>query len=197
MSNEWTYTTAASMSPSGGWSIGGGAAWLFLVIFLIVIAALITWWVLAITMPARPKDLEVCDLQARDVTTSGNTCLGGNLTVAGNVNHEAATIIKALSLPPTPDSRLVIALDGTQTSIVLTSSVATAPSVELPPGGENPGLVVAVFNESGSASFSVSPNSTTTDTIEGAAGPVAQTSSAVFVSMGTLSSGIADWKQIV
>lgn len=77
---------------------------------------------------------------------------------------------------------------------MLTSTLSLAVSVTLPPAADNAGLIVALFNESGSTSFSVAPAGS--DTIEGAPGPVSQLSSAVFIAMGTTPNGLANWKQL-
>lgn len=182
---------AAVVVEEGHW--GNAVAWLFILLFFCVIVGLIVWWVLAITLPRRAPDREVRDLHSRDITACGNVTVGNCLTVGG-LTHEASATIKALSLPPVPNADSVIALDGTQSSIMLTSTLSSAVSVTLPPAGDNAGLVVAIFNESGSSSFSVSPYGT--DTIEGSAGPISELSSAIFLSMGALPSGLANWKQL-
>lgn len=178
----------------GVWSNWGNViAWCLVGLFILVIVGLIIWWVVAITVPRRARDKEVRDLHARDITASCNVCLGGSLTVGG-VTNEAAAIIKALSLPPVSNSSLSIALDGTQTSIMLTAPQDSPVSVTLPPAADNAGLIVAIFNESGSSSFSVAPAGS--DTIEGAAGPVTEMSSVVLVSMGVTPNGSANWKHL-
>jgi hypothetical protein len=179
--------------PASWWTV---IAWFLLISLIVTIAALLIWWVVATVSPSAHcgRDIDVRDLQARNVEVSGNVSVGGDLTV-GATTTEAAAIIKALSLPPIANASLTIVLDGTQSSVMLTNTSASVPQITLPSAVENAGLIVAIFNESGSGTFSVSPAGT--DKINGAAGPVTPSSFAVFVSMGLTPSGFGDWKRII
>jgi hypothetical protein len=183
---------ASNASDSSSWS--NAVAWLFILLFVCVLVGLIVWWVLAITFPRKCHDREVRDLHSRDICAAGNVTVGCNLNVGGLTSQAAATI-KALSLPPVTNSSSIIVLDGTQSSVLLTSTLTAAVSVTLPQASANSGLIIAVFNESASSSFNVSPDGT--DTIEGVSAPVSELSSAVFISMGALPTGLGAWKQII
>lgn len=168
--------------------------WLVVLLVILLIIGLVIWWVVMIVMPKRVKDISVRDVNARDIAACGNMTVAGLAVFAGTTKITNA-VTRALSFTPVDVSDLNISLDGTESSIVLTNQSGSIVTVTLPPAADHRGFVLAVFNETTNPVFHVNPFGT--DTIEGSNLTAVENSSALFVSMGTTPSGLADWKQIM
>jgi hypothetical protein len=167
--------------------------WGIIICLILLIVALIIWWIIAIVAPKRPRDASVRDLNARDAAVCGNLTVSGMTVLAGRSKFANANI-RLLSLPPIKLSDLNIVLDGSESSIMLTNQSGSIVTVTLPSSDDNPGLVVAVYNETTNAAFHVNPLNT--DTIDGSNATAVEASSAIFIAMGITPSGLANWKQI-
>jgi hypothetical protein len=185
---------AAAAAAAKQWTTPSIIAWIFIVCVIIAIIALSIWFLVRICLPSRPKDISARDINGRDIAASGNVTIGGNLTVVAGTTKFSNTIIEALSLPPTSFSGLAVTLDGTLTSIMLTNQSGGIVTVTLPPGAENVGKLIAIYNETTNSVFHVDPQGT--DTIEASTATAVENSSALLLSMGVTPAGVADWKQL-
>jgi hypothetical protein len=176
-------------SSSGGWS----RWWILIVAVILVIIGLIIWWIVLITMPRKAHDLSARDVHARDIAVSCNMTVAGLAVLAGRSKLQNASV-NALSLPTVNNDALNISLDGTESVLTLTNQSGSIVTATLPPAADNPGLIVAILNETTNAAFHVEPSGT--DTIEGSNATAVEHSSALFISVGTTTSGLADWKQL-
>lgn len=168
--------------------------WLAIFLFIIVIIGLLIWWIIVIMMPKKVKDFSARDISARDIAACGNVTIAGQTVLAGKTRMSNA-LAKAFSVQPLNISDLNVILDGTESCITLTNQSGSIVNVTLPSSADYKGLILFIMNESLNSTFHVEPAGT--DTIEGSNAIAVENSSALFVSVGVVPSGLADWKQIM
>jgi hypothetical protein len=162
------------------------ATCLYVLLMVILIAVIIVFsvWLYILSKTNSGKDIDARDISARDIHVTSNAFVGCDLCVSKDLKTLNSKVLGRTMTVPMRSSDLAVTLTKLTSAVILTSPSATNVNVTLTQASNTiEGMWLTIVNQSGSASFTVTPAAQ--DAVNGSLSPlVVNGKSALFYMAG-------------